>query len=66
MGYIIATGPLAEGLGYDPDESDKYKKLDIEPDQVHRSKDEHFQALYILAKELAGVAVGEMSKDETY
>jgi len=62
--YVIATGPLAEELGYDPGKSDKYKELNIGPDQIQRDKEDHTQALYILAKELAGTAVGKMRERE--
>jgi hypothetical protein len=35
---------------------DKYKELSISPFQVHRSKDEHKQAIFVLGSELASMA----------
>jgi hypothetical protein len=34
----------------------KYQELDISPFQVHRSKDEHKQAIFVLGTELASMA----------
>ena len=34
----------------------KYKELEISPFQVHRSKDEHKQAIFVLGSELASMA----------
>lgn len=34
----------------------KYKALDISPFQVHRSKEEHKQAIFVLVTELASIA----------
>ena len=34
----------------------KYKALEISPFQVHRSKDEHKQAIFVLGAELASMA----------
>jgi hypothetical protein len=33
----------------------KYKDLEISPFQVHRSKDEHKQAIFVLGRELASM-----------
>ncbi|NMX20956.1 metal-binding protein [ANME-1 cluster archaeon GoMg4] len=35
----------------------KYDELGISPFQVHRSKDEHKQAIFVLVTELASMAV---------
>ena len=35
----------------------KYHELDISPFQIHRSKDEHKQAVFVLCTELASMAV---------
>ena len=35
----------------------KYKELEISPFQVHRSKDEHKQAIFVLGTELASMSV---------
>ena len=35
----------------------KYKELEISPFQVHRSKDDHKQAIFVLGTELASMAV---------
>lgn len=34
----------------------KYKELEISPFQVHRSKEEHKQAIFLLGTELASMA----------
>ncbi len=34
----------------------KYKELEISPFQVHRSKEEHKQAIFVLGTELASMA----------
>ncbi len=34
----------------------KYQELEISPFQVHRSKDEHKQAIFVLGTELASMA----------
>jgi hypothetical protein len=45
-----------EQHGLDCDFS-KYRELNISPFQVHRSKDEHKQAVFVLGKELASMAL---------
>jgi len=37
----------------------RYKKLGISPFQVHRSKEEHKQAIFVLVTELASMAARE-------
>jgi hypothetical protein len=44
-----------EEIGLDCDFK-KYKELEISPFQVHRSKDEHKQAIFVLGTELASMA----------
>jgi hypothetical protein len=44
-----------EEHGLDCDFS-KYQELEISPFQVHRSKDEHKQAIFVLGTELASMA----------
>jgi hypothetical protein len=46
---------FCEQHGLDCDFS-KYQELDISPFQVHRSKDEHKQAIFVLGTELASMA----------
>ena len=45
-----------EATGLDCDFK-RYKELEITPFQVHRSKDEHKQAIFVLGSELASMAV---------
>lgn len=37
-----------------------YKELDISPFQVHRSKEEHKQAIFVLVTELASMAARDI------
>ncbi|HDS45638.1 MAG: UPF0058 family protein [Candidatus Methanospirareceae archaeon] len=46
---------FCEQHGLDCDFS-KYQELEISPFQVHRSKDEHKQAIFVLGTELASMA----------
>jgi len=46
---------FCEQHGLDCDFS-KYQELDISPFQVHRSKDKHKQAIFVLGTELASMA----------
>jgi len=46
---------FCEQNGLDCDFS-KYQELDISPFQIHRSKDEHKQAVFVLGTELASMA----------
>ena len=46
---------FCEQNGLDCDFS-KYQELDISPFQIHRSKDEHKQAVFVLGTELAPMA----------
>ena len=46
---------FCEQHGLDCDFS-KYHELEISPFQVHRSKDEHKQAIFVLGTELASMA----------
>jgi hypothetical protein len=46
---------FCEQHGLDCDFS-KYQELGISPFQVHRSKDEHKQAIFVLGTELASMA----------
>jgi hypothetical protein len=46
---------FCEQHGLDCDFS-KYRELDISPFQVHRSKDEHTQAVFVLGTEFASMA----------
>jgi hypothetical protein len=43
-----------EENGFDSD-FDRYKRLDISPFQVHRSKGEHKQAIFTLGDELVSI-----------
>jgi hypothetical protein len=40
----------------------KYQELDISPFQVHRSKDEHKQAVFVLGTELASMATNHITR----
>ncbi len=46
---------FCEQHGLDCDFS-KYQELEISPFQVHRSKDDHKQAIFVLGTELASMA----------
>lgn len=41
----------------------KYNLLNITPFQIHRSREEHVQAILVLAQELASMAMEERSKE---
>ncbi len=43
----------------------KYDELGISPFQVHRSKDEHKQAIFVLVTELASMAVRDNRAERT-
>jgi len=41
----------------------KYRELNISPFQVHRSKEEHKQAIFVLGTELASVATQKLNTE---
>jgi hypothetical protein len=42
-----------------------YEDLDISPIQVHRSKEEHKRAIFILASEMASMAAKRITKERS-